>query len=760
MIIKNESEKMKNYIKQSAMTLCVVCTLFFMVSCFEKQDSDDGWDIQLKGGKIEIRWNPVEGAETYDIYYAPSRLGKRTLLASTKNNTYSHSSPNLEKRYQNYYFVVPKITEDGPGRNSNNEITDKVSERVISFENKLFGDHVLFFDANLDAMEAITADIKQISDKMFSREFGEERYTQYFKPGKYTGFDEYEIGFYTQFAGLGETPLETQFYGSLRTRPHIGNSGGVQNNATCTFWRSVENLEVNPAPDHDTRFQWAVSQAAPARRLSINVPSYYMRHDYTTRPGQVINGWGSGGFISDSRFTDVMEFGGQQQWFTRNSHFEHSAPNGVGWNKVTQGSTGETYPTNWAEGGAATWIDETPIIREKPFLYIKNDEYKVFVPALRKNATGISWRENHIGEGYTLDLINDFYVAKPGDNADKINKQLYAGKHLFLTPGWYFLDQPIHITKENTIVLGTGYATLVPDEKNRYGAIRIEDVPGVTIAGVLLDAHYSSTYLLRAGEKGANKNHSANPTALFDVIIRVGGFKNENVHTDVAAQINSNNVIGDHLWIWRADHGSGVGWERNTAPYGLIVSGADVTMYGLFVEHFQKYETLWAGENGRTFFYQNESPYDPTNQNAYMSHNGTVKGWASYKVANHVNDHHATGLGCYGVFNRTGPDRNQSESVFLDNAIEVPNKPGVWIHHVIITELAGALSTEPFRAHVGTNSIVNGTGDAADNTAGVRTIRLVSYNNGTAILPNDSDKTNGIQPADEIFDIPDSVSEK
>jgi hypothetical protein len=123
-----------------------------------------------------------------------------------------------------------------------------------------------------------------------------------------------------------------------------------------------------------------------------------------------------------------------------------------------------------------------------------------------------------------------------------------------------------------------------------------------------------------------------------------------------------------------------------------------------------------------------------------------------------VNNHYAIGLGSYGVFNRTGPNRNQSESVFKDNAIEVPDKPNVSIHHVIITELAGGISTNPFRAHVGTNSIVNGTGESADNTAVARARRLVSYNNGRAVLPTDSDKTAGIQPANEVFDIPDGGS--
>ena len=49
--------------------------------------------------------------------------------------------------------------------------------------------------------------------------------------------------------------------------------------------------------------------------------------------------------------------------------------------------------------------------------------------------------------------------------------------------------------------------------------------------------------------------------------------------------VNRGNVIGDHMWIWRADHGSGVGWISNAADTGLTVNGPDVTMYGLFVEH-------------------------------------------------------------------------------------------------------------------------------------------------------------------------------
>ena len=70
------------------------------------------------------------------------------------------------------------------------------------------------------------------------------------------------------------------------------------------------------------------------------------------------------------------------------------------------------------------------------------------------------------------------------------------------------------------------------------------------------------------------------------------------------------------MWIWRADHGNGgtVGWTTNTAANGLVVNGNNVTMYGLFVEHYQQYQVIWNGNGGRTYFFQNEIPYDVPNQ--------------------------------------------------------------------------------------------------------------------------------------------------
>ena len=193
-------------------------------------------------------------------------------------------------------------------------------------------------------------------------------------------------------------------------------------------------------------------------------------------------------------------------------------------------------------------------------------------------------------------------------------------------------------------------------------------------------------------------------------------------------------MIGDHFWIWRADHGAGVGWEGNESRHGLVVNGDSVTCYGLFNEHFQDYTTLWNGEKGATYFYQNETAYDPQNQSDWMSHNGTVKGYASYKVANKVKEHYAVGLGIYNVFINTN-----GAAIELDNAIEVPNRQNVLIENACIQTFAK--TDGPL---VKINSVINGVGGFVSSGKNPETGEvgtgwitkdnfILSYTNGTCI---------------------------
>jgi hypothetical protein len=153
------------------------------------------------------------------------------------------------------------------------------------------------------------------------------------------------------------------------------------------------------------------------------------------------------------------------------------------------------------------------------------------------------------------------------------------------------------------------------------------------------------------------------------------------------------------LWLWRADHGTGVGWDKNKSANGLIVNGNNVTIYGLMVEHFQEYQTVWNGNAGRTYFYQSEMPYDPPSQEAWQ-HDG-VNGYASYKVADTVQSHHAYGLGVYSVF--------KSAPVVAQSAIETPTAPDVKLQHMVTIWIDGNPGSR-------IDSVINGTGAAVTST--------------------------------------------
>jgi hypothetical protein len=301
-------------------------------------------------------------------------------------------------------------------------------------------------------------------------------------------------------------------------------------------------------------------------------------------------------------------------------------------------------------------------------------EFSVRVPALYSDSAGITWRGGET-PGETIPIA-EFYIARPDvDTAETINAQLAQGKNLILTPGIYDLAAPIRVTRPHTVVLGLGFATLRPLKGT--AAMTTADVDGIEIAGMLFDAGPSeSPVLLEVGPEGSRALHAKDPIALHDVFFRVGGAAVGRAKVNL--KINSHDTLVDHTWIWRADHGDGVGWDLNTSQNGLEVNGNDVTIYGLFVEHHQKFQVLWNGNGGRTYFYQSEIPYDPPNQASYTSAPG-VNGWASYKVADGVTSHQAWGLGIYSVF--IYPD------VVLTRAIEAPKSPGIRFHDMITVAL-------------------------------------------------------------------------
>jgi hypothetical protein len=550
-----------------------------------------------------------------------------------------------------------------------------------------FGPNVHIFDPSMPA-----ATIQAQLDKDFNAQkdtqtaqFSEGRVAHLFKPGAYGVHDN--VGYYTSVAGLGKNPDDVQINGDITVDAFNDSDQG---SALQNFWRSAENMAVTPSSGND---RWAVSQAAPFRRMDIKGGLQLFPASY---------GYASGGYLADTRVSGQAASISQQQWYTRDSALG-SWDGGV-WNMTFSGTTGA--PANTFPTPPETTLDTTPVSRDVPYLYVDGSgNYQVFRPALRTNASGPSWA-NGDTPGDSVPMTQ-FYVVKAGDTADTINTALSSGCNLFFTPGTYHLDKTLNVTRPDTVVLGVGYPTLVPD--NGVDAMHVADVDGVRVKGLLFDAGTAnSKSLLTVGDEGASTDHSKDPTTLQDVFFRVGGQIAGKATTSLV--VNSNNTIIDHVWAWRADHGNPgtVGWTTNTADTGVLVNGDNVEATGLFVEHYQKFQVVWNGQGGKTIFFQNEMPYDVPDQASWNSAPG-VTGYAAYKVGPDVTSHEAWGLGSYCFFD-TNP------AVASAHAFEVPQNAGVKLHSLLTVSLN-------YRGTI--THVVNDTGDVTPT--GTKPVNVTSY---------------------------------
>ena len=565
-------------------------------------------------------------------------------------------------------------------------------------ENRDLGENVKVFDPSMSTAD-IQAAVDAIYKQQVGNQFGTERYALFFKPGTYgtaTNPLFIDVGYYTEVVGLGRTPQDVTINGQVDVFNQCDSSGCL---ALNNFWRSASNMTINVAGGTGcqavTNF-WAVSQAAPLRRMNINGKFSLM--DYCSAGPQ----YASGGFIADSKFsgTDALVNGSQQQFLVRNSIIPGWS-NGV-WNQVFSGVTGApatSFGTLKADGKPAdpyTTLPTTPVSREKPYLYLDSSgAYQVYAPAARQNTSGVSWANGAESGGRSLPLTS-FFIARPSDSVTTINAALANGRNLLFTPGVYDIGQSIQVNKANAVVLGLGMATLTA--QNGAVPLTVGDVDGVDIAGLTFDAGaVNSPALLKIGTTSAGGSLT-NPVALQDIFFRIGG-----PHLGKASnslEVNRSGTLMDDLWVWRADHGTGVGWTMNTADHGVIVNGNDVTATGLFVEHFQKEEVIWNGERGQTIFFQNEMPYDPPNQAAWQ--NGAALGYAAYKVADSVQTHEGWGMGSY-IFMNVDP------TIHASNAFSVPVAPGIKLHSLLTVQLNTGMGI--------IDHVVNQTGDPVTGDA-------------------------------------------
>jgi hypothetical protein len=578
-----------------------------------------------------------------------------------------------------------------------------------------FGPDVCVFNDTM-SQATIQNDLNNIAIQQVpvGSQFDSQRYAIFFRPGTYGSAADplvFQVGYYTEVAGLGLMPQDTVIDGAIDVFNNLCTAGTNNCNSDDNFWRSLSNLTLNvDLPSSPPTYEppivdpygttctngaemWSASQAAPIRRAIINGSVTFQ--DYCAA-----DNYASGGFLADSQVSGALNFNGNQQYMVRNSSIGSAAgcPNGL-WNMVYSGVQGAPAQVFTGQCQQNTVLTSSPVTEEEPFLYAgAGGGLRVFVPAVQHNSSGASWASG--SEAGTSIPLSKFFVASPGTPEAQINSALQAGQDLILTPGVYNLASPIVVSQPDTVVLGQGFATLVPQDGN--DAMTVGSNVGVKLSGLIFDAGpVNSPDLLSVGTRGDAAGSAAHPDLIQDVFFRIGGAETTTTSATVSLLDNAAHSIIDDVWAWRADHGNDVSWTDNTAATGLQVTGNDVTAYGLAVEHYQKNEVIWSGQGGTDVFFQNELPYDPPSQSSWKA-SATQDGYPAFDVTPKVTSFQGYGMGSYVVFIDT------TATLYDAEAFEAPDTPNVQFTDVFGVWIAGS---------GGDDSVINGTGGTVTSTS-------------------------------------------
>ena len=308
-------------------------------------------DLRISKGKVTLDFATSAENHTgpYTIQRSMGRFGQKEMLGQTSKPLYTDKAG--EQAASMYYHIT-----DAQGQ----------PVAMLSFDQQLLGSGTYVFRPS-DDMQQIHTSVEELHRQMFHEQFGKDRYAVLFMPGDYRQAGVMQVPYYMHLAGLGKTPYDVQI-SNVHTPAPLPN-----NNGTCTFWRSLENFSVIGPETYqeEETFLWAVSQAAPIRRV----------YSERTVKNQWLNGWVSGGFTADCYFIAPAGSDGQQQWYTRNTYlgkgrgrFKEGS-----WNFMFQGvqlgpeAKQDTYVDNWDKGGNITFVPTTPVIREKPFLFFDQE---------------------------------------------------------------------------------------------------------------------------------------------------------------------------------------------------------------------------------------------------------------------------------------------------------------------------------------------------------------------------------------------------
>src|SRR6204780_4170367 len=223
-----------------------------------------------------------------------------------------------------------------------------------------FGPNVCVFNDTM-SQATIQADLNNIATQQvpIASQFDSQRYAIFFQPGTYGSAADplvFQVGYYTEVAGLGAMPQDTVINGAIDVFNNLCTAGTSDCNSDDNFWRSLSNLTLNvdlpsstpayapPIVDAygagcaNSEESASASQASPIRRVIINGSVVFQDYCASTD-------YASGGFIADSAVSGDLDFYGNQQYMVRNSDIGGAAgcPQGL-WNMVYSGVEGAPAP--------------------------------------------------------------------------------------------------------------------------------------------------------------------------------------------------------------------------------------------------------------------------------------------------------------------------------------------------------------------------------------------------------------------------------
>ena len=91
----------------------------------------------------------------------------------------------------------------------------------------------------------IQAAVDSVASQQVSNQFGTQRFALLFEPGTYGSSTDplnFQVGYYTAVAGLGQSPNDVVINGSVYVRNQCDGSFCT---ALNNFWRSLSNLTIN-----------------------------------------------------------------------------------------------------------------------------------------------------------------------------------------------------------------------------------------------------------------------------------------------------------------------------------------------------------------------------------------------------------------------------------------------------------------------------------------------------------------------------------